>query len=66
MRHMATQPATNRRALFSNTADNMGMTGGIVEKDFWVCWVRITYLVVANGKTGWYSKGEPVYQRHIA
>jgi len=29
--------------LFTNTADKIGLTGAIIEKDFWVCWV-LDYL----------------------
>jgi hypothetical protein len=28
----------NRAELFDETADRMGISGAIVEKDFWVCW----------------------------
>lgn len=32
--------AANQRAdLFGETANRMGLSGSVVEKDFWVCWV---------------------------
>src|ERR1700678_1367812 len=31
--------ANQRADLFSETADRMGLSGAVVEKDFWVCWV---------------------------
>lgn len=36
-------PATEREILFRNTAEKCGMSPGIVEKDFWVCWT-LDYL----------------------
>lgn len=33
----------NREALFRNTANKLGMTEAIIEKDFWVCWM-LDYL----------------------
>ena len=43
MRNIAKLPATDKRALFSNTASKIGLTVAIVEKDFWVCWT-LDYL----------------------
>lgn len=43
MREIAKLPANDRRALFTNTANQAGLTVAIVEKDFWVCWV-LDYL----------------------
>ena len=37
MRNVARLPPDDRRALFRNTADKMGLNDAIVEKDFWVC-----------------------------
>jgi hypothetical protein len=37
MRNIAKLPPADKRALFANTADNMGLTVAIIEKDFWVC-----------------------------
>lgn len=36
-------PAEERETLFRNTAAKCGMSEGIVEKDFWVCWA-LDYL----------------------
>lgn len=43
MRNVAKLPAEDRRALFRNTADKMGLNDAIVEKDFWVCFT-LDYL----------------------
>ncbi len=43
MRNVAQLPASNRRELFLNTADKMGLNDAIVEKDFWVCFM-LDYL----------------------
>lgn len=32
-------PARERADLFGETANRMGLSGAVVEKDFWVCWV---------------------------
>lgn len=37
MRKIACLPDDDRRELFRNTADKMGLNDAIVEKDFWVC-----------------------------
>lgn len=37
MRNIARLPENDRRELFRNTADKMGLNDAIVEKDFWVC-----------------------------
>ena len=43
MRDIAKLPSNDRRALFTNTANQTGLTVAIIEKDFWVCWV-LDYL----------------------
>jgi hypothetical protein len=43
MRKIARLDSKNREALFRNTANKMGLTEAIVEKDFWVCWM-LDYL----------------------
>lgn len=43
MRNIAQLPENDRRALFRNTADKMGLNDAIVEKDFWVCYT-LDYL----------------------
>ena len=47
MNEVAKLPASDRRALFTNTANQTGLTVAIIEKDFWVCWV-IDYLFNRN------------------
>jgi predicted nucleotidyltransferase component of viral defense system len=39
MDRIATEPAADRRDLFSETANRLEMNPAIVEKDFWVCWI---------------------------
>ena len=39
MNGIARIPRNQRADLFGETADRMGLSGAIVEKDFWVCWV---------------------------
>lgn len=43
MNQAAQWPRGEREALFRNTAAKCGMSDGIVEKDFWVCWT-LDYL----------------------
>ena len=43
MRRIALLESKDREALFRNTANKMGLTEAIVEKDFWVCWM-LDYL----------------------
>lgn len=38
MRKIAILSDNDRRELFRNTADKMGLHDAIVEKDFWVCY----------------------------
>lgn len=40
---VATLPAAERRDIFRNTADKLGLNDAIVEKDFWVC-LTLDYL----------------------
>ena len=40
MRNIARLSDNDRRELFRNTADKMGLNDAIVEKDFWVCFTR--------------------------
>lgn len=39
MQRVATAPPAARRDLFTETAGAMGVRPGIIEKDFWVCWM---------------------------
>ena len=43
MKNIARLPKEERLILFRNTAANCGLSVGIVEKDFWVCWT-LDYL----------------------
>ena len=43
MRKVARLADSDRRELFRNTADKMGLNDAIVEKDFWVCFT-LDYL----------------------
>lgn len=43
MKHIARLPSRDREDLFQNTAAKCGLSDGIIEKDFWVCWM-LDYL----------------------
>jgi len=43
MRNIVKLSEKDREALFENTANQMGLTDAIIEKDFWVCWT-LDYL----------------------
>ena len=43
MNHVVSVSREERETLFRNTAEKCGMSAGIVEKDFWVCWA-LDYL----------------------
>lgn len=43
MNRIIAAPMAEREILFRNTAQKQGMSPGIVEKDFWVCWT-LDYL----------------------
>ncbi|NLV85363.1 MAG: nucleotidyl transferase AbiEii/AbiGii toxin family protein [Spirochaetales bacterium] len=43
MKRIAKFEPKHREALFRNTANKMGLTEAIIEKDFWVCWI-LDYL----------------------
>ena len=43
MRNIARLSDNDRRELFRNTADKMGLNDAIVEKDFWVCFTPVSY-----------------------
>lgn len=44
MRKVARFSNRERSELFRNTADKMGLTDAIVEKDFWVCFMETSPL----------------------
>jgi len=66
----------DRRELFRNTADKMGLNDAIVEKDFWVCFT-LDYLfhrspwkesITFKGGTSLskaFSPDQPVFQKDI-
>lgn len=43
MKNVARFSDNDKRGLFRNTADKMGLNDAIVEKDFWVCFT-LNYL----------------------
>ena len=43
MKRIAALPAAERKILFRNTAEKMGLPEAMIEKDFWVCWT-LKYL----------------------
>ena len=45
MKNVARFSDNDKRRLFRNTADKMGLTDAIVEKDFWVCFALERALV---------------------
>lgn len=51
MRTVALRSNDERRILFRNTADRLGLPDAIVEKDFWVC-LTLDYLF---GDSPWKS-----------
>ncbi len=65
MNNIARLTAQDRSDLFRNTADKMGLSDAIVEKDFWVCFYSIICFIVPSGKMRLLSKAVPVFQRLI-
>mgnify|MGYP007001925533 CR=1 FL=1 len=64
MINVARLPESDRRELFRNTADKMGLNDTIVGKDFWVS-LRWDYLFHAvRGKILLRLKVAPVFPRH--
>ena len=49
MYSIARLPEDERRILFRNTAQKMGMNEAIIEKDFWVC-LTLDYIVLRASK----------------
>ena len=62
MYSIARLPEDERRILFRNTAQKMGMNEAIIEKDFWVC-LTLDYLfsIDVSGKMYSHSKAAPVF-----
>ena len=47
MKNVARLSENDRRELFRNTSDKMGLNDAIVEKDYWVCFT-LNYLFCAS------------------
>ena len=65
MRNIAQLPENDRRALFRNTADKMGLNDAIVEKDFWVCYSWIICSIAVNGEIRSHSKVVQVFLKRL-
>lgn len=66
MKNIARLPKEERLILFRNTAANCGLSEGIVEKDFWVCWrLWITSSIKAPGPIIWHSKVAPAFPKAL-
>lgn len=69
MRKVAMLSDNDRRELFRNTADKMGLHDAIVEKDFWVCFIldylfhRSLWKDAITFKGGGYALNEPWEKR---
>ncbi len=50
MKNVARLSDNDRRELFRNTADKMGLNDAIVEKDFWVC-ISSIYIFLLTFKS---------------
>lgn len=50
MNTVASLPAKDRRALFTETGAELGVDPFYMEKDFWVCWVL--WVLFSDGSTG--------------
>lgn len=64
MKNVARLPENDRRELFRNTADKMGLNDTIIEKDFWYALLWIIFSTDAIGRTLLLSKVEQVFPRH--
>ena len=58
MRNIARLSDNDRRELFRNTADKMGLNDAIVEKDFW-----IIYFTAHHGKSPLPLRAVPAFQK---
>ena len=57
MEQTAQLPGNDRIVLFRNTAGNAGITEGIAEKDFWVCWTLNYLFHVSTWRSSFAFKG---------
>lgn len=64
MINVARLPESDRRELFRNTADKMGLNDTIVEKDFWYALRWIIFSIAVRGKILLRLKVAPVFPRH--
>lgn len=48
MRDIAKLNENDKKALFHNTAAKMGMTDAIIEKDFWVCYIKNMWIFLLS------------------
>lgn len=64
MNKIAKLSIEDRKELFSNTANKIGMHPAIVEKDFWVCYMLDYLFIDVNGENHLRLKVVQVYQKH--
>ncbi len=65
MRKIACLSDDDRRELFRNTADKMGLNDAIVEKDFWVCFTLDYLFHRCPWKTPSLLRVEQAFQKHL-
>lgn len=56
MRRIAVIESKEREALFRNTAAKMRISEAVVEKDFWVCYIRENGIRISSFRTGFKIK----------
>ncbi|MBB75648.1 MAG: hypothetical protein CMJ75_14175 [Planctomycetaceae bacterium] len=54
---LARAPASERAAIFEETAARRNVTGPIIEKDFWVCWTLRRLFALQDPTVGFIFKG---------
>lgn len=37
-------PVEEKQVLIAKAADELDVSDLVIEKDFWVCWVKVTYV----------------------
>lgn len=65
MRNVARLTENDRRELFRNTADKMGLNDAIVEKDFWVCFTLDYLFHRSPWKDVITFKGAPAFLKRL-
>lgn len=63
MKNIARLPKEERLILFRNTAANCGLSEGIVEKDFWVCWTLDYLFHQSPWAIIWHSRVAPAFPK---